>query len=137
MTELHGGCLCGQVRYTATVEGDPTSIVCHCTHCQKQSGAAFSFNVVVPLAALNIQGTLKTFEDRGDSGHKVWRKFCPECGSPIMSALEAMPGIAALKAGTLDDGHSLKAAAQVWCQSAKPWAHLAADLPAFPQNAPG
>jgi hypothetical protein len=28
-----------QVRYTAT--GDPTSIVCHCTHCQKQSGQPF------------------------------------------------------------------------------------------------
>ena len=33
MAEMTGGCLCGQVRYTANA--DPVFVgVCHCTHCQ-------------------------------------------------------------------------------------------------------
>jgi hypothetical protein len=41
MAEITGGCLCGQVRYSANAE--PAFVgVCHCTHCQKQTGTAFS-----------------------------------------------------------------------------------------------
>ena len=37
MVEMTGGCLCGQVRYSANAE--PAFVgVCHCTHCQKQNG---------------------------------------------------------------------------------------------------
>ena len=50
-----------------------------------------------------MQGTLKTFNDRGDSGKTVYQRFCPECGSPILSEADALPGVAIIKAGTLDD----------------------------------
>jgi hypothetical protein len=41
-----GGCLCGTVRYTLDCE--PVMLaLCHCTHCQKQSGSAFSANIAV------------------------------------------------------------------------------------------
>ena len=41
MTEMTGGCLCGQVRYSANTE--PAFVgVCHCRNCQKQTGTAFS-----------------------------------------------------------------------------------------------
>jgi hypothetical protein len=41
MGEMTGGCLCGQVRYSANAE--PAFVgVCHCKHCQKQTGSAFS-----------------------------------------------------------------------------------------------
>ena len=51
MAKLTGGCLCGSVRY----ECDATPLgtaVCHCTHCQKVSGSAFSVNVLVPAAGV-------------------------------------------------------------------------------------
>ena len=50
-----------------------------------------------------MTGPIKTFEDTGDSGKPVHRRFCPECGSPIISEVEVMPGLAFIKAGTLDD----------------------------------
>ena len=41
MPKIAGGCLCGQLRYTANTE-PVFSAVCHCKTCQKQSGTAFN-----------------------------------------------------------------------------------------------
>ena len=102
MREMTGGCLCGQVRYSANA--DPAIVaVCHCKNCQKQTGTAFSVLVGVPKSAISIQGNLKTFHDTGDSGQPVDRNFCPECGSPIISDVAVMPDLRFIKAGTLDD----------------------------------
>jgi hypothetical protein len=114
MAEMTGGCLCGQVRYTANA--DPVFVgVCHCTHCQKQTGTAFSVLVGIPKSAMSIQGELKTFHDTGDSGQPVERNFCPECGSPIFSDVAVMPGLTFIKAGTLDDTSWLDPKMHVYC----------------------
>src|SRR4030095_16347895 len=102
MPQISGGCLCGKVRYETGAAPVRTG-VCHCRNCQKQAGSAFSINVAVPKQALSIKGTLKTYADKGDSGKAVNRRFCPDCGSPIISEAEALPDVVIIKAGTLDD----------------------------------
>jgi hypothetical protein len=120
MREMRGGCLCGQVRYSATAE--PAFVaVCHCKNCQKQAGTAFSVNVGIPKSAMSIQGRLKTYHDRGDSGQPVLRNFCPECGSPISSDVAVMPQMTFIKAGTLDDTSWLEPKMHVYCDSAQHW----------------
>lgn len=57
---------------------------------------------VVPKAKLTINGPVKTWTGTADSGNKVDRIFCSECGSPIAHDPSAAPDIIALKAGTLD-----------------------------------
>jgi hypothetical protein len=82
---LNGGCLCGSIRYSCDAEPVLTAI-CHCPHCQKQTSSPFSIVVAVPRGTLKIAGqTLKTFDDVGESGLPVRRKFCGSCGSPIVS----------------------------------------------------
>ena len=136
MTQIQGGCLCGSIRYTG--EAQPLMVVaCHCTHCRKQSGSAFSVNVVVPLAALEFSGdTPATFHDVGDSGLPVRRRFCAKCGSPLFTELDSMPGVAGLKAGTLDDPSWAQPQANIWCASALPWVSMDADAPRFDANPP-
>ena len=56
MPNMNGGCLCGDVRYSATGEPKVTS-TCHCTHCQKQSGSAFVEVVAVPNETFTLHGT--------------------------------------------------------------------------------
>lgn len=127
---LTGGCLCGQVRYSLT--GDPAFVgICHCTNCQKQSGAAFSVNVGVPADALRLEGALKTFVDHGDSGRQVLRRFCPECGSPVITEAAAYSGIKIVKAGTLDEPGRVKPGRQIFCASKHPWMPVLDGIPAF------
>lgn len=134
MSKITGGCLCGAIRDASDAEPIATG-VCHCRNCQKQAGSAFSIIVGIPENALKITGTLSTYEDHGDdSGQPVWRKFCGRCGSPILSLTATAPGVAFLKAGTLDDVSDLKPTFQCWHDSAQPWLHLDDTLATFPRN---
>ena len=136
MSKIEGGCLCGNVHYSSDAE--PVMVAaCHCTHCRKQSGTAYSMNIAVPAASVKLSGdALKTYVDAGTSGLKVLRNFCGNCGSPIASDIEAFPGLLFLKAGTLDDPSWVKPGAEIWCDSKLSWATLGSDLPSMPGNPP-
>lgn len=125
MAKLDGRCLCGNVTYSCDAEPLATAI-CHCTECQRQSGAAFSIVVAVTRDTLQIDGdSLASFTTVGtDSKQEVARQFCRECGSPIVSLPDALPEMAFIKAGTLDDRSWLEPQMQVWCDSAQPWVPL-------------
>jgi hypothetical protein len=128
---MTGSCLCGQVRYSADAEPIFTA-VCHCRNCQKQAGTAFTVVVAIPKAALTVTGRTKTFHDTGGSGNPVYRHFCPECGSPIVSDVAVMPDIRFIKAGTLDDTQWLSPSMELFCASAQPWVGLAGEMQRFP-----
>lgn len=136
MSQIQGGCLCGAIRYKSAAQPLMTA-VCHCTHCQRQSGTAFSVNVGLPAGSLELQGDQPvTYRDQGTSGLAVMRHFCGKCGSPILSVVEAMPGMDFLKAGTLDDTAWLQPAVAIWCDSAQPWVQLGGEMAKFPGNPP-
>jgi hypothetical protein len=120
MGERQGGCLCGAVRYTIKSEPAVTA-VCHCTHCQRQSGSVFSTNLIVPEGDFVQVGETKAYSDKGDSGMPVYRHFCAACGSPIYTKLDAMPGVLAVKAGTLDDVSSVQPAVEIYTDHAAGW----------------
>jgi hypothetical protein len=122
---MTGRCLCGQVAWE--LDGDLiATAVCHCDHCQRQSGGAFSVNLVAHVSQLTVHGTLSTFEDRGEHGDAVYvrRRFCGTCGSPIVSELTGTQGVIAVKAGTLDDRSAVRPNVEVWCEHRQPWVDL-------------
>src|SRR5262249_34937796 len=50
---LSGSCLCGSIRYA--ISSPPSELrACHCTHCQKTSGAGGSVNLPIPSDTFNI-----------------------------------------------------------------------------------
>jgi len=135
MRDISGGCLCGQVRYSA--HSDPAFMgVCHCKNCQKQTGTAFSVVLAVPKSGLSIHGQLKTYRDTGGSGQPVLRSFCPECGSPITTVVASMPDLTLLKAGTLDDTSWLDPKMHIFCDSAQHWCPIPASSHQFPKAPP-
>ena len=116
MKNIKGGCLCGQIRYELNDEPLFTSI-CHCKNCQKQCGTAFSIILGIERNKLNIMGKLKTFNDVGDSGNEVLRKFCGNCGSPIISEVTLAPNLYFIKAGTLDNSKELTPTKEIYTDS--------------------
>jgi len=135
MTKIAGSCLCGAVRYRSDAEPAMTA-VCHCENCQRQSGTALSIIVGVPAGSIVFEGenSLATYADRADSGRSVNRRFCKNCGSPIVSLVEMMPNVHFIKAGTLDDKSWLKPTMHLWCDSAQPWVEIPAGMQKFAKN---
>lgn len=130
MAQITGGCLCGKVRYSA--EAEPAFVgVCHCRNCQRVSGSAFCTVVGVPQPVLSVQGDLTTFNDKGDSGKTLFRRFCPVCGSTVMEQAEAMPDLVMLAVGTLDDPSWVKPTMEIYCDSAQPWVQLGGEMKRF------
>jgi hypothetical protein len=121
MANIEGRCLCGDIQYTSTAEPVVVAL-CNCTHCQRQSGSAFSVNVGVPKGSLSFAGLRpQTYQDTGNSGHPVYRHFCGRCGSSIYSDVVARPDLDWLKAGTLDDTSWVRPTLSLWCGSAQAW----------------
>ena len=121
MVQRTGGCLCGKLRYTLESDNKGVSL-CHCTHCQKVSGSAFSVNLLVDAAGLHFSGAAPTvYEDDAESGRKLRRLFCAQCGSSIASEADMFPGKIVLKVGTLDDTSDLAPVVEIWRRSAQHW----------------
>jgi hypothetical protein len=130
---LSGGCACGAVRYDAEVE-PVVMLNCHCRDCQRATGSAYAAIVVVPKAAVRIEGELRYQKTIGDSGKAVERGFCPACGSPVAVRLEKLPDILGLQAGSLDDPSLHRPAMDLFTESAQPWDHTLGETKKLPQG---
>jgi hypothetical protein len=129
MLKIQGGCLCGAIRYRSDAEPLMTA-VCNCKNCQRQSGSALSVIVALPRGALIMEGAEPaSYRDTGASGLAIIRRFCANCGSPILSEPERTPTRDWLKAGTLDDTSWLEPTANFWCDSEQPWLRALGDVP--------
>jgi len=134
MSKITGSCLCGSVKYAADAEPAMT-VVCHCADCQRQTGTAFSVNVLVPNDQVDMSGdSLTQYVVKGASGEDVVRNFCNKCGSPLPTYLPAFNHLAAVKVGTMDDSSWVEPGIQIWCENAKTWGVLNDENQKAPQN---
>ena len=131
-----GGCLCGAVRYEVLAPLDKI-VHCHCTDCQKASGAGASANAVLPTDKLRItRGVPRVFSKKVDSGNLLHRAFCGECGSPLTTRRDHLPEITVLKVGTLDDSDAMRIAMSIWMKSRRPWMPLDPEASRHDGNRP-
>lgn len=135
-TTITGGCMCGAVRYES--HGDPVvGAMCYCRDCQRSSGTAMASVLLVPKATFKFtKGDVKYYEVTADSGNKVNRGFCANCGSPILSALAGMPDMLAIKAGSLDEPNKFTPGVNIYMSSAPDWAPVLADITRFDKMPP-
>ncbi|MDE3081186.1 MAG: GFA family protein [Paracoccaceae bacterium] len=135
MAEIVGQCLCGAVHYR--IDATPVfAAACHCRDCQYVSGGAESNVLIVPAAALRVEGQVRRYESLADSGARVWRSFCPDCGTPLFAGNADHGEVVAVKAGSLADPATFRRQAHIWTGSAPPWHLMEEDLPRFPANPP-
>jgi len=124
-----GKCNCGAVEVTCDVA--PQEIIaCHCENCQRATGGACTYNVVLPDTAARVsKGQTKAYLETADSGNQLERHFCAACGSPIYSATPAFAGHLILKAGLFHGLDGLKVVMNIFTDSAPSWAHLDPGIP--------
>ncbi|MFE6758171.1 GFA family protein [Streptomyces sp. NPDC057684] len=116
-----GHCLCGSISYRFDAQPEAV-VVCHCAHCQRHTGSAFSVNILVDRDALEIKGTPKSYQTTGvENGNLRDRHFCGTCGTPIFTTLHERRDLMIVKAGTLDDPTGLEPSAEVWLRRAQDW----------------
>ena len=121
---LKGSCLCGAIQYE--VNADVTELrACHCTNCQKASGAGGSVNAPIKSSEFKLlKGQPKRYSGKADSGRTLNRFFCGECGSPLYSQRENAPEMMMLRIGTVENAGPMKIAAHIWTKSKRPWSHI-------------
>ncbi|WP_427964121.1 GFA family protein [Altererythrobacter sp.] len=133
---LKGGCLCGAVRYSANAE--PMMVGhCYCVDCRKTSATSHATHLVMPEDAVSFTGDLSCYDRPADSGNIVRRSFCPKCGSAVLSHNDGMPGLAFLRASSLDNPDAISPTANVYTSRAPAWAILDESIPSFAEMPEG
>lgn len=113
MSQITGGCRCGNVRIVAT--GKPYRVgICHCFDCRKTHGALFHASAIFPEAAVTVQGETRDY--RG-------RHFCPQCGSQVFGRSEDEVEV---NLGALDEIDRFQPTYELWTVRRENW------LPEFP-----
>ena len=76
--QMSGGCKCGRVRYTASIESD-AAYLCHCRMCQRATGS-------VSIAFTNVKKANVEWAHEPDwyaSSPIANRPYCRECGTSL------------------------------------------------------
>ena len=133
---ITGGCRCGACRYTLAVDTMPPVYCCHCRDCQTWSGSAFTEQAVVPATAISATGPIVEYGFISPSGSISTQHLCGTCHARLWNTNTARPGIAVVRAGTLDQSDVLVPKAHIWAKRKQPWVVLSDDVPTWPENAP-
>lgn len=134
-TDCEGGCACGAVRYR--VAGEPIFVNnCHCTLCQRQSGAGSAVNAFYESDRVTLlSGQLVGHSVPTGSGHEQEIIRCATCMTAVWSHYPRMGrfGIG-VKVGTLDDPAAVTPDAAIFLSTKLPWATVPDAIPQFDQT---
>jgi hypothetical protein len=126
-----GRCACGSV--TFAFDKVPDFIAnCHCLNCKRASGGEVATFFAVPENDFTVvSGTTKAFAYVANSGRRLERNFCPECGSRLYTSnLESSPGLTFVQLGTLDHPELIAPRLEMFVMRRLDW-QKPLDLPQF------
>lgn len=131
---LEGGCACRTVRYRMLT---PPLFVhcCHCTWCQRESGAAFALNAMIEADhVVLLQGEIAVIDTPSASGKGQKISRCARCQVALWSNYAgAGEAIRFVRVGTLDQAFQIKPNIHIYTSTKLPWVVLGADVPAVPE----
>ena len=129
MMDIDGACLCGAIRYEATI--DPSQVrICHCVQCQIQSATAFRTGVLVPRERFRLlSGEPKVYLKTAESGRQRALAFCADCGTSLYGTSPTDPKEYSLRLGTARQRAQLVPTVQIWAGEAMPWLSAIPSMP--------
>jgi hypothetical protein len=134
---LTGGCGCEAVRFEVSEDALEAAAYCHCTRCQRRSGAAASANARITPGSLRItSGEELVKEWQPEDGFA--KAFCGECGSALFSRPPDEPRYVGIRLGTFDSDPGIRPQWHQFVANAAPWEPIRDDgLPRYPGLPPG
>ncbi|MEB8434312.1 GFA family protein [Cocleimonas sp. KMM 6892] len=128
MTEYFGSCLCGTVSFE--VKGNFDSFyLCHCQHCQKDTGSAHAANLFSQSAKLVWQSGTDAVTSFTLPGTRHNKSFCRLCGSALPSTQTS--DLLVVPAGCLDTKISMSPTAHIFLSSKAVWDEDLEEVPKF------
>jgi hypothetical protein len=106
---------------------------CHCTRCQRRSGAAASPGASTEsLSIVQGEDAVATY-DPGDGG---WLKsFCSICGSALWAQPPENDGVHGVRLGSIDGDPGIRPTARQFVDYAAVWEPIPDDgLPRYPEG---
>jgi hypothetical protein len=129
---IHGGCLCGQVRYL--ILGLPLEVCrCHCQSCRKATGAAGVSWLILKASDFSFAAGQPHFYA---SSPGIVRGFCPNCGSSLTYVRDAQPDSIDVTVASLDAPQAFAPTAEIWLDDVLPWEQLDPAIAHHPQDSP-
>lgn len=96
----HGGCHCGAVRYTVTLDLSTPALACNCSMCGR-AGGLLSF---VPASKFTLDQGEDSLTDYQFNKHVIHHLFCKKCGIKAFARGKGPNGeTVAVNVRTLDD----------------------------------
>jgi hypothetical protein len=130
LTILSGKCLCGNITYSADTDIKMMAN-CHCSDCRAATGAAYGTLLFVAENSLEVRGKPKIFHHFADSGAKMEKHFCSDCGSQLFGKNSGRVGVVSIRAGGLDETGFVKPGVNVYLSSRIASTPIDMDLKGF------
>jgi hypothetical protein len=128
-------CACGSLRVEAS--GEPLLVAaCHCTACQRRTGAPFGVSVSFNQDQVQAEGEYKVFVREASEGRKVRFYFCPTCGTTVYFNADLRPDAIGVALGAFADPSFPAPARSVWEENRHAWVQFGHDLEHLPQAKP-
>lgn len=131
MTDHFGSCLCGAVKFAVKGEFD-SFYLCHCQHCQKDTGSAHAANLFSSSAKLVWQSGASAVTSFTLPGTRHNKSFCKLCGSALPST--QMADRLVVPAGCLDTEVTMLPTAHIFLSSKAAWDEELAQVPKFEER---
>ena len=130
---LTGGCGCGAVRFEVT-EPLRFASYCHCTRCQRRTGAGASANArVEPGSFQVVQGEDRMRAWTPEGGAEKW--FCGDCGSALFSRDPDDATKVGVRLGAFDEDPGIRPTVHQFVAYAAAWEPIPDDgLPRYPER---
>jgi hypothetical protein len=131
---MEGGCSCRAVRYRMATK--PLFVhCCHCTWCQRESGAAFALNALIESDRVELlQGEVEVIDTPSNSGKGQKITRCAKCRVALWSNYAgAGDALRFIRVGTLDHPDLVPPDIHIFTSTKQPWLVLPSGTPAFPE----
>lgn len=128
MASHFGSCLCSTVSFE--IKGDFDSFyLCHCQHCQKDTGSAHAASLFSQSAKLVWRSGADAVASFTLPGTRHSKSFCTLCGSALPNTQIA--GLLVVPAGCLDTEISMPPTAHILLSSKAAWDGELEQVPRF------